>query len=77
MKLLRSMQKQHHWCSGNISAFQALASGSIPEWCNLKFFLILPPLFCPLFFFLLSQWQSEGGRGCECRVDKLVGSSGY
>lgn len=25
---------QHHWCSGNILAFQAGAPGSIPGWCN-------------------------------------------
>ena len=26
-------QGKHHWCSGNMNAFQAFASGSIPGWC--------------------------------------------
>jgi hypothetical protein len=25
---------KHHWCSGNINAFQAFALGSIPGWCT-------------------------------------------
>jgi hypothetical protein len=27
----------HHWCSGNIVAFQAIALGSIPGWCIFAF----------------------------------------
>ena len=27
--------REHHWCSGNMNAFQAFASGSIPGWCIL------------------------------------------
>ena len=26
--------QEHHWCSGNINAFQAFALGSIPGWCR-------------------------------------------
>ena len=33
----RHVQYQHHWCSGNISSFQALAPGSIPGWCSVLF----------------------------------------
>lgn len=27
---------KHHWCSGNIVAFQAIALGSIPGWCSVS-----------------------------------------
>ena len=29
-----SQAKQHHWCSGNITAFQAVALSSILGWCS-------------------------------------------
>ena len=32
---------KHQWCSGNISAFQALALGSIPGWCKNNLLLLL------------------------------------
>ena len=31
------LQHQHHWCSGNINAFQAFAMSSILVWCILSF----------------------------------------
>ena len=33
-----NLQQQHHWCSGNISAFQALAMDSISVWCIISFY---------------------------------------
>ena len=33
--------QQHHWCSGNINAFQAFAMSSILVWCS---------VFCRFFF---------------------------
>ena len=37
-------RQKHQWCSGNITAFQAFALGSIPGWCIEISFLTRPHL---------------------------------
>ena len=32
--IIYMLDGKHQWCSGNITAFQAVALGSIPGWCN-------------------------------------------